>query len=155
MSIYAVRDSLASAVKVGYSDNPSSRLSSLQTANPRTLARLGCIEGNQQEEQALHRELAPYHIRGEWFIWCEHVKECLQQHGFEQIESEPRGQVHWQTYIPTRMRQLAESVTRWRTRYVEAKQEAEHWRDRYRELEWITELLSQKLMDIRNDKGEQ
>lgn len=64
--IYFIAD--GEYVKVGYTDESvSSRLSSLQTGNPRELKILGVIEGDYVVENTLHNRFIPWHVRGEWF----------------------------------------------------------------------------------------
>ena len=54
-------------LKIGYSINPLSRLSSIQTACPFELELLAHFPGTLQDEIAIMSLFARYHIRGEWF----------------------------------------------------------------------------------------
>jgi len=70
--VYFILDEGADAVKIGYSNNPSSRLSDLQVGNPRRLSILNIIEFETDAEAALHecrlhKEYENYGIGGEWF----------------------------------------------------------------------------------------
>lgn len=69
--LYAIGDN--EVVKVGYSIDPKARLKSLQTGNSRKLRVLWkCYAGsdNKQalgQEKAMHRKIAKFKIKGEWF----------------------------------------------------------------------------------------
>jgi DNA repair protein RadA/Sms len=57
-------------VKIGFSETPETairRLTGFQTANARQLILLGVAPGDRAEEGRLHRRLAAYRVRGEWF----------------------------------------------------------------------------------------
>ena len=55
-------------VKIGRSDHFPHRLVDLQLGVPETLTVYGTIAGAGSELEAqLHRQFAPYHLRGEWF----------------------------------------------------------------------------------------
>lgn len=64
--VYFISDE--TAIKIGKSDNPLTRLSSLQTGNPRELKLLG--SSPLLEESDVHLKFNEYRIRGEWFT-CE------------------------------------------------------------------------------------
>jgi hypothetical protein len=59
------------AYKIGMSRNPQSRLSTLQTAHPRTVfpsVLISVVEGEvSSREAALHRRFNDWKIHGEWF----------------------------------------------------------------------------------------
>jgi hypothetical protein len=56
------------AVKVGWTDRHLlERMEELQTGNPAVLHLLAAIRGGRDIETALHRSMAPYRLRGEWF----------------------------------------------------------------------------------------
>lgn len=40
---------------------------------------IGSIAGGFQLENAIHRHLAPYRVRGEWFSDCTEVRNCIAQ----------------------------------------------------------------------------
>lgn len=56
--------------KIGFSDNPSKRLSSLQTGNPQQLRLDKVIKGDKQLEKELHERFKEFRVNGEWFS-CE------------------------------------------------------------------------------------
>lgn len=69
--IYFLKDSANAAIKVGYSSKaePSLRIASLQTGNPRKLVLIGYIEGDQEMEIKLHERFSEYRTDGgrEWY----------------------------------------------------------------------------------------
>lgn len=71
--IYCIRAS-DGRIKIGHSVNPGSRLMSLQIGHPDPLEILWTIsvpwERTEAIEDATHKSLSEYHIRGEWFSVC-------------------------------------------------------------------------------------
>lgn len=65
MTIYFVTD--GSAIKIGYSATPDTRIRDLQIAHHTELKVLGCIEGEPRDEKRLHKQFAHLKVRGEWF----------------------------------------------------------------------------------------
>ena len=68
--VYFIVENVARGfMKIGYTadNSPSSRLESMQTANPRQLIALLCVAGGREVEQAFHEQFAKLHVRGEWF----------------------------------------------------------------------------------------
>lgn len=65
--VYFIQGSCGGAIKIGYSNDPESRLKSLQTGYPDTLVLLLMIPGYESHEKALHRELEASRLKGEWF----------------------------------------------------------------------------------------
>lgn len=55
------------AVKIGFTNNLQARLRHMQTGNPSELELLAAIPGSMVQEKALHRKLAIYRLKGEWF----------------------------------------------------------------------------------------
>ena len=85
-SIYIIRDSASSSLKIGKSKNPDNRLRSHQTSNPNKLELVATFSGHDSDEVYLHEALkdAGYHIIGEWFKDCREVIEIVSNH-FERI----------------------------------------------------------------------
>lgn len=65
--VYFISDEHNNTVKIGYSNDVSRRLSSLQTANRRTLRLLGVIPGVKEDESRWHERFASLRLNGEWF----------------------------------------------------------------------------------------
>lgn len=54
-------------VKIGYADDPSKRIPSIQTSSPYELEVLLIIEGNFDKESELHKRFQKHRTSGEWF----------------------------------------------------------------------------------------
>lgn len=65
--VYFIRRGTNGGVKIGYAENPHSRMRGMQTANEDELFLLGAIKGGREVEQELHRRFAAGRKRGEWF----------------------------------------------------------------------------------------
>ena len=65
--VYFIRDVDHDRVKVGYSRDAAARLRTLQTGSSGLLEIVGLVAAPQHVERVLHRDLAAYAIRGEWF----------------------------------------------------------------------------------------
>lgn len=66
--VYFIEALEVGLIKIGFSASAvDDRLRALQTASPLTLALLGAIPGEREDEQALHRAFAHARARGEWF----------------------------------------------------------------------------------------
>lgn len=65
--VYFIRRGTNGGVKIGYAENPHSRMRGMQTANEDELFLLGAIKGGREVEQELHRRFATGRKRGEWF----------------------------------------------------------------------------------------
>lgn len=55
-------------VKVGYTTNPASRFSSIQTGFPENLLVHAILRGSVQDEREMHLALSRERTRGEWFM---------------------------------------------------------------------------------------
>ena len=55
------------AVKIGFSLDPNKRLKQLQTACPHKLVMLGTVDGDTDNEAALHKIAENWRMHGEWF----------------------------------------------------------------------------------------
>ena len=64
-------------VKIGFSMNPDSRISSLKTGCPCSVLLLGSVEGTQDDETALHHLLENDRCEGEWFDCTVAVMEVI------------------------------------------------------------------------------
>lgn len=75
--VYAIRAKATNVVKIGVSEDPDSRLASLQTANADELELMGYIPGSTTLEAAIHKLLSAYRVRGEWFQYCGGAKAII------------------------------------------------------------------------------
>ena len=69
MYVYAIRNKTTRRIKLGISQNPERRLKELQIGNDCELELVAFrkAENRFKDEKALHRENAPYYVRGEWY----------------------------------------------------------------------------------------
>lgn len=66
--IYFIRKGVDGPIKIGFTSTfAEKRMSQLQVGHHEPLYLLGTISGSISDEKSLHRELADYHIHGEWF----------------------------------------------------------------------------------------
>lgn len=54
-------------IKIGKSDDPESRIRSLQTGHYEPLLLIGCVRGGEPLEREFHRIFAAHRLNGEWF----------------------------------------------------------------------------------------
>jgi|GEM_PF-1967067 len=73
--IYFVRAN--NRVKIGYADDPSSRIPSIQTSSPYKLEVLLIIEGTYEIEHKIHKRFQEYRIIGEWFEYGPRLEAYL------------------------------------------------------------------------------
>jgi hypothetical protein len=66
-------------VKIGRSTRPYDRLSTMQTCNPYPLELVGLVVGGEPEELELHRRLADYRERAEWFRVVDGVADVIER----------------------------------------------------------------------------
>ena len=62
-------------VKIGKSKDIAARLQKMQTDNADNLTVLGVLDCNECE---LHVKFAHYHVRGEWFVLSEEIKQYIE-----------------------------------------------------------------------------
>lgn len=66
--IYFIRKGLDGPIKIGYTGAAvEKRIAQLQVGHHEPIYLLGTIPGQIADEKAIHKELADYHIHGEWF----------------------------------------------------------------------------------------
>lgn len=65
--VYFVQGINGGAIKIGYSDNPETRLKALQTGYPDILKILLLVPGTEKTERYFHNKFAEYRLNGEWF----------------------------------------------------------------------------------------
>lgn len=64
-------------IKIGYSDDPCTRLRELQTGNPHKLKLMATMPGDSQTEIGLHEVFKKYRVEGEWFKYTGHLQCCI------------------------------------------------------------------------------
>ena len=66
--IYFIRKGVDGPIKIGFTSTlAEKRMAQLQTGHHEKMHLLGTIVGSISDEKLLHKELANYHIHGEWF----------------------------------------------------------------------------------------
>lgn len=65
-------------VKIGYAEDPSKRIPSIQTSSPYELEVLLIIEGNYDKESELHKQFQEYRTSGEWFDLGEKILRFIK-----------------------------------------------------------------------------
>jgi len=76
--IYFVQGECGGPIKIGYSTDIEKRIKTLQTGYPDVLGILYLIPGDMADEEELHKELAYYRMRGEWFKPDEEVLRKIE-----------------------------------------------------------------------------
>ena len=66
-------------IKIGYANDPSLRIPSIQTSSPYELEVLLIIEGNYDTENELHKKFQKYRASGEWFEYSEKLKLYIKE----------------------------------------------------------------------------
>lgn len=88
--VYVIHAIGTSFIKIGYSTNPQSRLTALQTASPYALRILGFWPGNRLTERRIHKYLSQFRRSGEWFsvppFCCLRIWEIVR-HGKNSLSS--------------------------------------------------------------------
>lgn len=77
--IYFLLSPETNTVKIGFTTNVDKRLSVLQTGSPYQLQLVKVISGSPRKEKQLHQKFAEYNIRGEWFTWCDTIKNYVDE----------------------------------------------------------------------------
>jgi hypothetical protein len=72
--IYFVTARDIGRVKIGYSSDPASRFSKLQSDSPVRLALERICEGDEAYEKAVHATFAEHRCAGEWFTLCSDIE---------------------------------------------------------------------------------
>ena len=66
-------------VKIGYADDPSKRIPSIQTSSPFELEVLLIIDGNYDKESELHKRFQKLRKSGEWFDLKEPIQTFIKE----------------------------------------------------------------------------
>lgn len=76
MQTYFVSD--GARVKIGRTNDPNWRRSTLQVGHPEQLSIILLLEGDH--EKLLHRQFSKFHIRGEWFWLSKGIERYVASH---------------------------------------------------------------------------
>lgn len=77
--IYFIRNGDSGGIKIGVSDDPKTRLSSLQVGAENELELLCVINGDSNKEKELHQQFKTEQIRGEWFNPSERLLAFIKE----------------------------------------------------------------------------
>lgn len=90
--VYFIQAGKSGPIKIGFSDDVSKRIASLQTGNADTLNLRLVVPGTMETEADLHRRFASARIRpsGEWFATTRELLEFMGQTPNEDGEGQPR-----------------------------------------------------------------
>ncbi len=70
-------------IKIGYANDPSTRIPSIQTSSPFELEVLLIIDGTFSKERELHEKFLEFRKSGEWFEFSEPIKKFVSSLSFE------------------------------------------------------------------------
>lgn len=88
-TIYFVRASNTTRVKIGWASDLKRRLSELQTASPFKLKLLASFAGTMGDEQQLHLRFREDRLHREWFNLSNEMRQYLSERGVSGLR--PRG----------------------------------------------------------------
>lgn len=82
--VYFIQGENGGPIKIGYTKDLKSRLSSIQTGHPDILKLLACFPANEKDEQKLHKKFDALRLRGEWFkplqILLDEIDAIIEKH---------------------------------------------------------------------------
>lgn len=64
-------------IKIGYTENPTQRISDIQVSSPYKINVLLLINGTVRYEKLIHKKFKPYRLRGEWFSYNKNIIEYI------------------------------------------------------------------------------
>ena len=67
-------------LKIGYAEDPSKRIPSIQTSSPFQLEVLLIIDGDYSIERDLHQKFQDFRVSGEWFEFNDDIKSFINEH---------------------------------------------------------------------------
>lgn len=76
--IYFIGSPCQNLVKIGLSNNPKSRLSSIKSGSSVPLKLIAFGEGDKHDERKLHNVFLEYHSHLEWFHFSGRLAELIQ-----------------------------------------------------------------------------
>lgn len=91
--IYFIQVGNDGDIKIGYSTNIKSRMSTLQTSIPVTIKLLGYICGDITIEKELHKKFRIFKVKGEWFKCTKDIIDFINEN------NEMTLQANLKTYI--------------------------------------------------------
>jgi hypothetical protein len=86
--IYFIHAPAVNAVKIGYANDPWTRLNKLRTDCPCEVEMVAFTEGDKVAERLLQKRFHGYRQRGEWFAYTGELRDFID--GLEPAEARPR-----------------------------------------------------------------
>lgn len=77
-SVYFIQAGVDGPIKIGISADPVNRMAQMQTGMPQTLRLLAFYPGTREDERNLHKKMAAFRVRGEWFHPCDEVLAVIR-----------------------------------------------------------------------------
>lgn len=72
--VYLIINEIEKVCKIGYSENPTARLATLQTGCPYPLTLAATVVGGVEQERQLHQDFSEYRLQGEWFQYNKFIQ---------------------------------------------------------------------------------
>ena len=92
--VYFIRNTVTSAIKIGFATYPTWRLKQLQTATPDRLELVGAVAGSKSYEAELHRRFSRHRLGGEWFSKNDELDRFIEE-VVAPVTSALRGRTVW------------------------------------------------------------
>lgn len=106
--VYFVQQGLTGNIKIGYSENLKSRISTLQTSSPEKLRLLHAIPASgQQDETRFHEMFKHKRSHGEWFEYCADIISFIEEDKEERQAKEMEDLHNWVSFLEERVRFLS------------------------------------------------
>lgn len=77
--VYFAQDLENYKVKIGFTTDYQTRLKALQTGSPNVLEMVLVLKGGTAYEKVLHKKFKKYNFRGEWFTYCEEIRDFIKE----------------------------------------------------------------------------
>lgn len=76
--VYLIQNTKTKNLKIGFSKNPKSRLSTLNLASDVELILLDCFKGTMNDERNLHEKYDSMRMNSEWFEYSEEIVDHFE-----------------------------------------------------------------------------
>ena len=120
-------------LKIGFTDNFSSRLKHARTFNPYNLEVVKVIEGTVKEERLLHEQFKKYHHQLEWFLFSDEIKQYIdKQKAIDYEEEDKKGA----TKMTLKARLVLDDL--YKRRHLK-------WEDTYTDIVYITPAIRKEI----------
>lgn len=107
--VYLIRDAVADEVKIGVSQDPSTRLRAIQATRPNPLELALVIPtGGVQLERRLHGKFAKYRLYSEWFRAAKPLREFIRKESRRSLSVVPPADRQGRADLVGTMREIGE-----------------------------------------------